>query len=157
MAVSSDNLIPPDENELFPIPTQPKLKKISEIKSFQRISPGYDMRTVRKQIEQLRQEIIDHVEVQGLVYNQNEILWNYLKDLYQVNERSSLVLNEEVNKWNQHLEKLYYEKAKLADHLRDAQEMVKENEKLEDEEKLLNGILLEAKSKQTFALEELQR
>jgi uncharacterized membrane-anchored protein YhcB (DUF1043 family) len=144
-------------NQLFPIPAQPKLKKILEAKPISRISPGYDMRTVRKQIEQLRQEIVDHVEVQGFVYNQNEILWNHFKDLFQVNDRSSTVLYEEVDKLNRHLETLFFEKARLADELRDAQEMVKANEQLEDEENLLKGMIFEAEKKQTFALEELQR
>jgi hypothetical protein len=142
---------------LFSIPPSPKLRKITEPNPLSRMTPGYDMRTIRKQVEQLRQEVVSHVEVQGSLYNQNEILWNYLKDLVSSNESNSQILEAEVMKFHGELERLHLEKASAADELRDLREKGNEIEALEREQESLQTTLEATKEKKTRALMEYER
>lgn len=73
--------------KLFEVPPFPTtIKKLVEPRDF-RLSrlppPGYDMRTLRKQVDSLLMEIESCAKAQEEVYFQNQVLWDYLKTLYR--------------------------------------------------------------------------
>jgi hypothetical protein len=142
---------------LFQIPEAPKLAKIIEPEPFSRVTPGYDMRTLRKQIEQLRQEILNHVEVQGIIYNQNEVLWNYLKDLVRSNETNSQILEFQILKFSDEFKRLSLERAQQADELRDLKLKSEEIEIFQIEQQRLENVLVKIKEKKSSALLEYER
>lgn len=148
---------PSSISSIFILPSPPKIKKITQPTPWKRINPGYDMRTLRKQIEEIRNEIIQRFELQGLLYNENEVLWNYLKELYQSFEKNSTILHSQIEKTNQTLQDLHYEKAEIADKLRDAQGSYREMEKIQLEQQKLKNEILEAERKKIEAQTILQR
>lgn len=152
-------VFPTDYLQLFPLPTQTKLQNIPKIKFYSKISsPGYDMRTIRKHIEQLHQEILSHHNIQGIIYNQNEILWNDLQYLtHSCYSNYSNILQQEIKKLNQYYEFLFHKKKNLHKEFQKGHEILLDYEKLICYEKELQQILLDGRSKEMIALEELQR
>lgn len=107
--------------DLFPIPSPPQLEKVSEPKPVKRIAPGYDMRTLRKQLDQLHQDILDRVENQGLLYRQNETLWTYMMDLLDCNKTNAVKIQDHVETLHDELHALHRERVELAEKLQKGQ------------------------------------
>ena len=151
-------LLPTNYLQLFPIPTQSKLQNISKIKFYTKISsPGYDMRTIRKHIEQIYSEILTHHNTQGIIYNQNEILWNEIQTLSSLIFSYSNILQKEIKKLNQREEYFFHKKRYFYQEFKNGNEILLENEKLIVKENELKQIILEGKQKEIIALDELQR
>jgi hypothetical protein len=110
-----------DYNELFEVPALPSLTKVSEPKQIKKVAPGYDMRTLRKQVDQLHQDISERVENQGILYSQNEVLWNYLLELLESNKKNGIMLKSQISKMHEELHALHLERAILAEKLRQGQ------------------------------------
>ena len=85
--METNNLFFPTES--FEIPPFPQtVKKIVEprdLKLAKLPPPGYDMRTLRKQVDSLQEEIQHRIEQQEEMFLQNHVLWDYLKLLYKSN------------------------------------------------------------------------
>jgi hypothetical protein len=110
-----------DVAALFPLPSPPQLAKVSEPKPVKRIAPGYDMRTLRKQVDQLHQDILERVENQGLLYSQNEKLWTYMRDLLENNKVNAVKIREHMSLLHNELHTVHLQRAKLAEKLRAGQ------------------------------------
>ena len=82
---------------LFYIPKVPELTKVPDPQPPKKAPlTGYDMRTLRKQIEFLQTEIQERMETQQLLYKQNEELWNYAQTLNQCNSSNANIMREQV-------------------------------------------------------------
>lgn len=114
-----------DIKVLFPIPSPPQLSKVSEPKPVSRIAPGYDMRTLRKQVDQLNREILDRVDNQSQLYSQNERLWNYMKLLLESNKSNAVKLHDYMGALQEELQSVQKERAVLAERLRAGQALRK--------------------------------
>jgi hypothetical protein len=67
---------------MFHIPPLPQLERVPEPKPLKR-SPvaGYDVKTLKRQVEFLQAEITEREGVHKQVHAQNEEMWEYIKDL----------------------------------------------------------------------------
>lgn len=110
-----------DAAGLFPVPPPPELAKVSEPKPVKRLAPGYDMRTLRKQVDQLHQDILERVENQGLLYSQNKKLWTYMRDLLENNKINALKVRHQMSLLHNELHELHMQRAQLAEKLRAGQ------------------------------------
>lgn len=82
---------------LFFIPKVPELTKVPDPQPPKKAPlTGYDMRTLRKQIDYLQTEIQERMETQQLLYKQNEELWNYAQTLNQCNSSNANIMREQV-------------------------------------------------------------
>ena len=82
---------------LFYIPKVPELTKVPDPQPPKKAPlTGYDMRTLRKQIEFLQNEIQERMETQQLLYKQNEELWNYTQTLNQCNSSNENIMRDQV-------------------------------------------------------------
>ena len=59
---------------------------------------GYDMKTLRKQIEFLTGELSSKDETESLVYTQNEQLWQYIHELLESNKENAIKMRSYVKK-----------------------------------------------------------
>ena len=83
---------------LFYIPKVPELTKVPDPQPPKKAPlTGYDMRTLRKQVEFLQIEIQERMETQQLLYKQNEELWNYAQTLNQCNSSNVNIMRDQVN------------------------------------------------------------
>ena len=82
---------------LFYIPKVPELTKVPDPQPPKKAPlTGYDMRTLRKQIDFLQNEIQERMETQQLLYKQNEELWNYAQTLNQCNSSNANIMRDQV-------------------------------------------------------------
>ena len=117
---SSSYFIPnyPFKEPLFYVPTVPTLVKVPEPKPPVRPPPpGYDMRTLRKQLEYLSSEIADKVETQSLLYRQNEQLWCYIQELLEANKLNAQLMRGEVLRLHEELKTVHSDRRTLAEKL----------------------------------------
>ena len=116
---SSKVFMPVESFEIPPFP--PTIKRLIEprnLKLSKLPPPGYDMKTLRKQVDSLHEEIQFTIEQQEEMYLQNHILWDYLKNLY----KSNLENSDKLKKYFQSLQKelfiVYNERHKLSQKLK---------------------------------------
>jgi hypothetical protein len=110
------------KDPIFQIPKVPELTKVPDPKP-PRKAPlaGYDMRTLRKQIEYLQSEIEDRTETQQLLYTQNEELWGYSRTLLECNKTNALLMRKQVKALHDELRQLHQERLLLAEKLENAE------------------------------------
>eukprot|EP01036_Dinobryon_divergens_P024876 gene24876-33366_t len=76
-----------------------QLTQVPPPKAAKRAPPiGYDMRTLRKQLEFLREEITDRAQTQALLYEQNDQLWKYLHELLNIHNQNATTLFHRANR-----------------------------------------------------------
>lgn len=112
----------PTKDPIFYIPKVPELTKVPDPKP-PRKAPlaGYDMRTLRKQIEYLQSEIEDRTETQQLLYRQNEELWEYSRSLLECNKSNAVMMKKHVTVLHGELRQLHQERLILAEKLESAE------------------------------------
>ena len=119
-AKQSDNENNPPAAPLFKLPKAPELAKLSDPKPLPRIVPGYDMRTLRKQLDTLHTEIRERTEQHQHVYAQNEQLWDYIRKLLEYNKSNASTMKNHINTLNNELAILHAERRDLATKLQEA-------------------------------------
>lgn len=107
---------------LFRLPKAPELTKISDPKPLPRIVPGYDMRTLRKQLDTLHTEIRERTEQHQHVYAQNEQLWEYIRKLLEYNKTNAVTMKNHISTLNNELTILHAERRDLASKLQEARQ-----------------------------------
>lgn len=108
----------PVAEPVFFLPRAPDLVKVSEPAPPRRPPPpGYDMKTLRKQLDYLQQEINERADSQRQVCSQNEQLWQYVEDLLQANQFNAAQMREHVNRINEELRRAHKERYELAERL----------------------------------------
>ena len=112
----------PVKDPVFIIPNVPELTKVPEPRPLKRAPPpGYDMRTLRKQLDFLYAEIDERTETQALLYRQNEELWNYTQSLLEANKVNVSTMRSQVTCLHDELRTLHDERKILAEKLQLAQ------------------------------------
>ena len=108
----------PPSQPLFHIPPVPQLTKVPA--PGQRRRPpvaGYDIKTLRKQIEYLQDELSEKTVAHELLYVQNEELWKYTQDLLLANKSNAIGIKEHIAVLYQELQNLHNERHTLAEKL----------------------------------------
>lgn len=108
----------PIKEPVFYIPRVPNITKVPEPKRPSRPPPpGYDMRTLRKQLEHLNEEFEEREHTQGLLYTQNEQLWAYIQELLEANKANAQLMRGEVVKLHVELKNAHRERFNIAEKL----------------------------------------
>jgi hypothetical protein len=103
---------------LFHIPQIPELTKVPPPPPPKKAPiSGYDMRTLRKQVDFLHSEIEERTETQSLLYKQNEELWNYTNLLLEANKNNALIVRDQVHNLHNELKQLHSDRSSLAEKL----------------------------------------
>lgn len=103
---------------LFHIPQIPELTKVPPPPPPKKAPiSGYDMRTLRKQVDFLHSEIEERTEIQSLLYKQNEELWNYTNLLLEANKNNALIVRDQVHNLHNELQQLHTDRSILAEKL----------------------------------------
>jgi hypothetical protein len=120
----------PFKDPVFYIPRVPNIVKVPEPAPPKRQPPaGYDMRTLRKQLEFLTVEIEEREDTQNLLYTQNEQLWSYIQDLMEANKANAQLMRGEVLKLHTELKNAHKERFNIAEKLqlaRNSKQMLSE-------------------------------
>lgn len=112
----------PSRDPVFHIPKVPELTKVPDPKPPKKAPlAGYDMRTLRKQIDFLQGEIEDRTVTQELLYKQNEELWGYSRSLLECNKTNALLMKGQVKSLHDELRGLHQERLILASKLESAE------------------------------------
>lgn len=112
----------PPRDPVFHIPKVPELTRIPDPKPPKKAPlAGYDMRTLRKQIDFLQGEIEDRTTTQELLYKQNEELWGYSRSLLECNKANALLMRNQVKTLHDELKGLHQERLILASKLESAE------------------------------------
>ena len=73
---SNNSFFPLESFEIPPFPqTIKKIIEPRDLRTAKLPPPGYDMRTLRKQVDSLHEEIQYNIEQQEEMYLQNHVLW----------------------------------------------------------------------------------
>ena len=124
----------PSVDPLFHLPTFPNISRIQAPQGLRKLPPpGYDMRTLRKQVDVLQDELEDRIESQSDLYEQNEQLWSYMDNLMDANKINSERLREHVGLLHRELYALHRERFRLAAKLREARDSATILEELKSE------------------------
>lgn len=112
----------PFKDPIFHIPVVPELTIIPDPKP-PRKAPlaGYDMKTLRKQIEYLQSEIDDRSDTQQLLFKQNQELWGYCRSLLECNKTNAGLMKRQVRSLHEELCQLHNERLSLAEKLENAE------------------------------------
>ena len=70
------------------LPLLPVLEKVPTPAAIKRQAPGFDMRTLRKQLDVVYAEVEERHRQQSLLYDQNHTLFQYLQKLLHTNQVS---------------------------------------------------------------------
>lgn len=107
---------------IFHIPSVPQLTIVPNAKQ-PRKAPlaGYDMKTLRKQIEYLQSEIEDRTDTQQLLFKQNQELWSYCRSLLESNQTNAGLMKRQVRALHDELCQLHIERLSLAEKLENAE------------------------------------
>ena len=112
----------------FYIPRMPSITKVPEPKAPKKPPPpGYDMRTLRKQLEFYNDEIQERTETQALLYSQNEQLWLYIQDLLESSKTNGNMMRQHVLQLHNELKVAHKERFLMAEKLataRDSKQML---------------------------------
>lgn len=103
---------------LFIVPKPPQLQQIQAPQQAKKVPvPGYDMRTLRKQIDFLQEEVSQYTDYQGKLYQQNGQLVDYIRSLLEANKNNSSVLREQMKALHDEMKSLHEKRADLAEKL----------------------------------------
>jgi predicted nucleic acid-binding Zn-ribbon protein len=127
----------PVHDPVFVIPQVPELTKVPEFNKHtsssssasNRLTPGYDMRTLRKQLEGLVAEIEERTHTQHLLYRQNEELWAYTQTLMEANKVNVQTMQQQMHQLHSELRELHAERTDLAhklQHTNNANELLRQ-------------------------------
>ena len=94
------------------------------------------MRTLRKQVDCLHQEIESRIEAQEDMYLQNNVLWEYVKSLYKCNRDNAEKLRGYFYTLHTELLKVHKERHKLSQRLKMAHNSEKVLKLLAEEQQL---------------------
>lgn len=127
----------PSKEPVFFIPQIPDISQVMEPLPPRRPPPaGYDMKTLRKQLEFLQEEVQERTQNYNGLCLQNQQLWNYVQELLEANKFNAAQMREHVHKLNQELHDLHTEKYNLAERLefaRNSKQLLAElNKELQD-------------------------
>ena len=112
----------PANDPVFYIPKIPELTRVPDPKPPKKAPlAGYDMRTLRKQIDYLQAEMEDRTETQQLLYKQNEELWGYSHSLLECNKTNAVLMRKQVKSLHDELRQLHQERLILTDKLESAE------------------------------------
>jgi hypothetical protein len=95
---------------LFPVPKAPKIGRHKEPRPFHKAAPGYDMKTLRKQLDKMYIELEDRYEIQRALYSQNEQLWGYANSLLELNAVYKTQTDEQLSKMHNRFQLLQDER-----------------------------------------------
>ena len=124
----------PIKEPIFTIPDVPDLTKVPEPRPLKRApAPGYDMRTLRKQLDFLYTEIDERSESQALIFRQNQELWDYTQLLLQANKTNVNTMRSQVASLHDELRTVHEERNMLAEKLQLAQNSKELLSKLESD------------------------
>jgi len=107
--------------KLFPIPVMPKLTKLAEPTPMKRVAAGYDMRTLRKQVDTMHAEVALRVDLQQKLYEQNDIMFSYVHELLKAQKKNSRTMKTHVISLQEELYTLQQERAVLVSQITEAQ------------------------------------
>ena len=107
---------------MFNMPAVPELTIVPNQKPFRKAPlPGFDMKTLRKQIEYLQLEIEDRIDTQQLLYKQNQELWGYCRSLLECNKANAELMKNQVRALHDELCQLHNERLSLTEKLENAE------------------------------------
>ena len=105
----------PPSNPIFYVPSVPNLTKISSFAPVKRAPvPGYDVKTLKKQVEFLQNEIENKVTSHRQLFRQNEELWTYTQQLLIANKANAEIVRNEMSRLHYELKGLYNDRVELA-------------------------------------------
>lgn len=71
---------------VFSVPAVPRIGRHQEPRPFHKAAPGYDMKTLRRQLDAMGAELHERYALQAALYGQNEQLWAYAEGLLRLNQ-----------------------------------------------------------------------
>jgi hypothetical protein len=74
------------------LPLPPALQKCPAPSATRRQAPGFDMRTLRKQLDALHAELDERYRQQTALFDQNQALFHYLQQLLKANQVSCVLV-----------------------------------------------------------------
>ena len=106
------------QSQAFIVPKPPHLQLIQAPQQSKKAPvPGYDMRTLRKQIDFLQDEVAEYTDYQGKLYQQNGQLVDYIRSLLEANKNNSSVLRDQIKALHDEMKSLHDKRADLAEKL----------------------------------------
>ena len=107
---------------IFYIPKLPELTKVPDPAPPRKAPPtGFDVRTLRKQLEFLQSEITARSETQELLYRQNSELLEYSRALTAANRQNAGIMRDQVTTLHEEMRTLHQERRVLSEKLTDAE------------------------------------
>ena len=108
---------PSSQNEVhFHIPPLPQLHKLPEPKPIKKAPvAGYDVKTLKRQVEFLRTEIEERDEAHSRVYNQNVEMWSYIENIIAAAHSNADKMKEHVAMLHTDIEAMNQENGLLFD------------------------------------------
>lgn len=76
-----------DSYSVFPVPDMPRIGRHTEPRPFHKSAPGYDMKTLRRQLDAMAGELEERFALQAALYRQNESLWAFAESLLRLNQQ----------------------------------------------------------------------
>lgn len=146
---SSSYFVPnyPITEPVFYIPLLPEISAAHEPIAPKKPPPqGYDLKTLRKQVEYLQEEINERVKNHNAICQQNAQLWEYVQELLEANKYNAATMKERVVKLNEELRTAQKERYQLLEKL----------ELARNSKKMLNDLAKELEEAQV-SVEEIQR
>ncbi len=106
----------PGAGASFHIPPVPHMERVPEPKPLKRAPVvGYDVKTLKRQVEFLQQEITERERVHAQVYLQNEEMWKYIRDLIDASHDNADRMKEYCSKLHAEVVTLGAERRELAE------------------------------------------
>lgn len=113
----------PMQEPLFYVPPCPSLTKVAEPRPPRRAPvAGYDMKTLRRQVDFLQTEMEEREAVQARLYAQNGELWTYSQSLAEAHARNAALVQAQVSHMHEELQRAHADRYALATQLQRAQE-----------------------------------
>ena len=101
---------------VFHIPPLPQLHKLPEPKPVKKAPvAGYDVKTLKRQVDFLRTEIEERDKAHKEVYNQNLKMWDYIQNLIDVAHNNADKMKEHVSLLHADIEAMNLERKELAE------------------------------------------
>lgn len=109
-----------DTTGVFEVPPVPRVGRHPEPRPFHRSTPGYDMKTIRGQLDSMRGELEGRYSLQAALYAQNEKLWEYSADLLGVSRQYGLQTERQLALLHDHFQLVQNERENICLQLVDA-------------------------------------